>query len=303
MKVLLVGLGSIASKHLKALREIDSAASVFALRHKQPASEIENIQNIYDTSEIPRDIDFIIIANPTSEHQKTLENLLFLRVPFIIEKPLFSDLNAKQSLLNQIIETNLITYVACNMRFHPSINFLKAKIEQEKPLEMNVYCGSYLPDWRPGTDYRKNYSAIKVLGGGVDLDLIHEIDYTLYLMGKPQEHKRYVRRKSNLEIDSSDIAHYVLEYDKSSAFITLNYYRKVAKRTIEIVWEDSIWQVDLLKSTILDEHDEVIFEKEFQMQDTYIQQLSYFINCLKTGEKPMNDVHEAYETLKLTLNE
>jgi predicted dehydrogenase len=303
MKVLIVGLGSIAKKHLGALWEIYPAAKVYALRHQPNAAAIAGVVNIYKNSEIPKDLDFAIIANPTSKHQETLESLLFLNIPFFIEKPLFSNLLGKQSLLNKIKESSLVTYVACNLRFHPAIIFLQEKMKQKKPIEMSVYCGSYLPDWRPGTDYRKNYSAIKGLGGGVDLDLIHEVDYTLYLLGKPQHHSRYVAKKSALEIDTHDIAHYVLEYKHSSAFITLNYYRKTPKRTIEIVWEDAIWEVDLLNSTIIDQQGHILFQEEFQIKDTYVTQLKYFIDCLKAGKPPMNDIDEAYETIKITLNE
>ncbi len=303
MKVLIVGLGSIAKKHLKALFEIDPTAEVFAWRHQAHAAELAGVENIYKKSEIPENLDFAIIANPTSEHHVTLEALLPLNIPFFIEKPLFSNLSAKQKLLALINKRRLITYVACNMRFHPAIVFLKQVMQQRHPIEMNVYCGSYLPDWRPDTDYRKNYSAIKALGGGVDLDLIHEVDYTLYLMGQPQQHSRYVAKKSALAIDTPDIAHYVLAYENTSVFITLNYYRKIPKRAIEIVWEDAIWQVDLLNSTIVDANDQVVFKKDFQMMDTYLIQLQYFMECLETHNPPMNNIEEAYQTLKVALDE
>ncbi len=303
MKVLIVGLGSIAKKHLMAIWEIYPAAKVYALRHEPNAAALAGVVNIYKHSEIPTDLDFVIIANPTSKHQASLELLLHLKVPFFIEKPVFSNLLEKQSLLNQIRESNLTTYVACNLRFHPVIIFLQEKMKEKKPIEMSVYCGSYLPDWRPGTDYRKNYSAIKALGGGVHLDLIHELDYTVYLLGFPHNSHSYRAKKSSLGIDTSDIAHYVFDYEHTTAFITLNYYRKIPKRTIEIVWEDTIWKADLLTSSIEDEEGKLIFKEEFQMQNTYKMQLEYFMSCLKLGKEPMNTIQEAFETLKLTLNE
>ena len=33
--------------------------------------------------------------------------------------------------------------------------------------EVNVYCGSYLPDWHPDENYTIGYAAKKNLGGGV----------------------------------------------------------------------------------------------------------------------------------------
>ena len=43
--------------------------------------------------------------------------------------------------------------------------------------------GQYLPDWRPGTDYKSGVSAQKDLGGGALLELSHELDYLQWFFG------------------------------------------------------------------------------------------------------------------------
>ena len=96
-------------------------------------------------------------------------------------------LQGSETLVKRINQSNLLTYVACNLRFLECIQFLKERLDSQKKFvqEVNVYCGSYLPDWRPGKDYKTIYSAIKEKGGGVHLDLIHELDYIYWLFGKP----------------------------------------------------------------------------------------------------------------------
>jgi predicted dehydrogenase len=228
--------------------------------------------------------------------------LASLEKPLLIEKPVLSALDDIEALKTVIKESKIMTYIGCNLRFHPVIERLKQEMDQRRPVEMNVYCGSYLPDWRPQQDYRKVYSAKSSLGGGVHLDLIHEIDYTTYLLGQPKAFTSYSSRKSSLEIDSKDIAHYILEYDQTSVFITLNYYRREAKRQIECVWEDEVWIADLIKGEILNGQGDIIFTKPFDVLETYYAQLNYFLGCIQEERKPMNDFSEAIEVLKIGLN-
>lgn len=302
MKVLIVGLGSIARKHITALRSIDSKVEILALRSVNNAQEEPGVTNIYGFDQIPEDIDFAIISNPTSEHRGTIESLVRLNKPLFIEKPVLSSLEGARELEELIKNKGISTYIGCNVRFHPVIARLKEEVRHRKPLELNVYCGSYLPEWRPHTDYRKVYSAQKALGGGVHLDLIHELDYTLYLMGKPVAIQSYRARKSNLEINSVDIAHYTLEYDFGSAFITTNYYRTRPKRTIECVWNDEVWVADLITGTISSKEEGDILKGPHSMLDTYQAQMEYFLDSIRQGKKMMNDFSEALEVLEICLN-
>lgn len=304
MNVLIIGLGSIARKHIQSLDSLNINAKFFALRSSPNSKPSSNfITDIYNFSEIPEDLDFIIISNPTCEHEKTIRQCLSLKKPLFIEKPVFDTLEYSEKILHQINELDIKTYVAFNMRFHPAIKFLKKEVSKNPPIEYNSYCGSYLPNWRPEQDYRISYSAQKKLGGGVHLDVIHELDFCRYILGEPASSHFFASKKSNLEIDSYDIAHYILEYNTLTAFVTLNYYRRDSKRAIECVWDDKTWKVDLIENQIVDQEDEIIFSEDFNISYTYLHQMSAFIESLKS-DKPMDtDIFDGIKTLKLALNE
>jgi predicted dehydrogenase len=303
MRILIIGLGSIANKHIQSILKINGEAEIFALRHDKKSKSIDNVHNIYSLDDAPKNLDFILISNPSSKHYNTIQSVLHFKCPLFIEKPVFTDLKGANQLIEKINKQNILTYVGCNLRFHPIIEYLKSEFTKRKPIEFNVYCGSFLPDWRANSDYREGYSAKKELGGGVHFDLIHELDYSLYLLGDPSKVDNYFAKKSSLEISSIDIAHYVLEYPDTSTFITLNYYRPEPKRLIEIVWTDTIWFANLLTGEIKDENNKLIFSDNTKIANTYDEQMKYFLNCIKNSIQPENDIESGVKTLKVCLNE
>ena len=305
MKILIIGLGSIAKKHIAAIKFLYKKPLFYALRINKNEI-IQDVKNIYDFNEINIiQPDFIIISNPTIHHLETIKKLLNFNIPLFIEKPPFHTLFGLKKILKTTYELKLLNYVACNMRFHPCILFLKEYIKSNSIIinEVNVYCGSFLPDWRPLDNYKNSYSANKNLGGGVHLDLFHEFDYINWIFGFPKKKHRILASKSNLKINSYDYANYVLEYDNFHISIILNYYRKDPKRNMEIVFNNETWNIDLLKGTILNDKLDVIFmQKNFSMDETYILQMRYFLRQLKRKIKPMNSIEESIKALKIILN-
>ena len=200
MRVLIVGLGSIAAKHISVLQTIfKEGIEIFALRSSKHGADIDGVKNIYHLNEITFKPDFIIIANNTNLHTKTILELAYLGSPLMIEKPIMDSLIDSQAVKNKLKEFNVRAYCACNMRFHPAIQFLKENVGRMGVInEVNVYCGSYLPAWRKNVDFRNSYSANADMGGGVHLDLIHEIDYTTWLFGLPGEVRSLKRNSSSL---------------------------------------------------------------------------------------------------------
>lgn len=303
MNILIVGLGSIAKKHINVLKSISLDFNFFALRSSPNADIKDGIKNIYSWEEIENvNISFAIISNPTSKHKEAISNLLKLKCPLFIEKPLYHKLDI-EVLLFHVKKENILTYVACNLRFLDSLLFVKNKLAQNdvRLNEINVYCGSYLPSWR-ATDYRKSYSAISDLGGGVHLDLIHEIDYLYWMLGKPIDVLSILRNVSSLNIEVCDYANYNLIYDQFCANIVLNYFRRDYKRTFELVFENETWLVDLTNNNIYREN-EIIYQSNQRILDTYKSQIDYFLQLINANAKTsMNTIEDAYEVLKICLN-
>ena len=125
--------------------------------------------------------------------------------------------------------------MACPLRYTNVIQYLKETIDPKKVNSVSIISSSYLPDWRPGTDYRNTYSAHKNLGGGVAIDLIHEWDYLSFLFRyASKKWKSFMGKISNLEIDSDDYAIYIAKYTNDMiAELHLDYFGRKTIRAIE----------------------------------------------------------------------
>ena len=305
MKVLIIGLGSIAKKHIKVLTELVKTVDFYAFRSDKNASVYGEVINIYDWKVI-RSIDFhfALISSPSALHLTNLKELSELNIPMMVEKPFLINLNQIKEF-EKLRFDNQIIYVACNLRFHPVIVFIKDYLSHNpsKINEVSAYCGSYLPAWRPDQDYREIYSSKNELGGGVHLDLIHEPDYLIYLFGEPTSVEISNRKVSNLEIDTFDSSHYLFQYNNFQAEITLNYFRKDTKRTLEIVREKDTLLVNFMENSVVDLVNNIeLFKEEIpSIYITYKKQMEYFLSCIENNTLPMNSPKEAIAILKCVL--
>jgi len=304
MKVLIIGLGSIARKHIEALKDIGHF-DIYALRSSTKSATYEQVINLYNYDEVGNyNFDFFIISNPTSDHAATIENILKFEKPLFIEKPVFNEVSIFNSnLVKKIKRRNISTYVGCNLRFLDCLKEAKKLVKDLQINEINSYAGSYLPDWRPGIDFKKNYSANKEMGGGVHMDLIHELDYLYWIFGEPLAVDSLLSSRSSLNINAIDYANYRWLYENFCIGVILNYYRRDYKRTLEIVSTEGTFLIDLFKNKIF-KNEEEIFSSEQKIINTYSSQMRFFINnVLKTKNKDFNTVEEAYKILKLCLKE
>jgi predicted dehydrogenase len=306
LKALIIGIGSIGKRHIEVIRTYYPSITIYALRSSTKSVKIGGVKDFFSLNEVSFKPDFIIISNPTSLHEKTIIDCISFRAPLFIEKPVLSNLKNGNKILDLIKKNNIVSYVGCNMRFHPALVYLKNNFKKyiKNICEVNIYCGSYLPNWRKNSDFRKSYSSMPEMGGGVNLDLIHEIDYCIWIFGKPKSVRSLKTSKSYLNIRSLDYCRFDLMYDSFNASINLNYFRKDSKRELEIVTEKDTLVVDLLNNTIFSKIDnKFILNDKFNLMKSYEDQFKYFFNCVQNNKDTFNNFEFGLDTLKIALNE
>src|SRR5206468_7309611 len=72
--------------------------------------------------------------------------------------------------------------------------------------------GEYLPGWHPYEDYRQMPASRRVLGGGVILAQIHDLDLAYAFFGFPRRVFAVGGHLSDLEIDVEDTASILMEH-------------------------------------------------------------------------------------------
>ena len=73
MRVLIFGLGSIAKKHIRVLKEINPKIEIYALRSSIDSKKQKDIMNIYNWNNlINYNFSFIIISSPSFNHLEDL---------------------------------------------------------------------------------------------------------------------------------------------------------------------------------------------------------------------------------------
>jgi predicted dehydrogenase len=244
LKVLLIGYGSIGKRHYEVLSELDSITHIDVVT-AQTLSGIRTYRTLNQITDLD-DYNYIVIASETFKHFEQIEYLEKNTKNKVIlcEKPLFDTART-------IVVKNNSIFVGYVLRFHPILQKIRLVLTEEKILVAQIRCGSYLPSWRPGTDYRKSYSASKEQGGGVLLDLSHEIDYMQWLFGSVKTISAYQSKISTLKIDSDDIVMATGKTDKQVAFaISLDYISKIPMREITIHTIDKTIQADLISNSL-----------------------------------------------------
>ena len=307
MKVCFVGVGSIAKRHIRNLdtlcKELGVDLCVDALRRNssQTLDLPEAINNVYTSIEsLPVDYDVIFLTNPTEYHADMLISLHDHARHFFIEKPVTS-LGTIDKLNDFPFRDESIYYVACPLRYTNVIQYLKDNVDVKSVNAVRSISSSYLPDWRPGTDYRNTYSAHKDLGGGVDIDLIHEWDYLTYLFGMPSSVKFFSGKVSNLEIDSSDYAIYIARFAEDMICeLHLDYFGRKSIRTVEIYMDEDTVVGDLEEGNVKFLKSGKSVDLSAERDEYQTRELSYFLGLIKDGGIAQNDVLNAMKVLRLT---
>ena len=301
MRALFVGLGSIGTRHLKNLHDRCAARglpiSVDALRSSDrplPQETAALLEHQYTNSDKIGHYDLMFITNPTNLHLETIRQLGEKADTLFIEKPIFDD------GMHSLEEAGLVgrrAQVAAPMRYCGAFLALQKELWGKR-----VY-SSYLPDWRPGVDYRTVYSARREMGGGVTIDLIHEWDYLVDLFGFPLESCNFRGTYSDLEITSDDLSVYIARYPTMLAEIHLDYFGRSYRRTAEFFVQEGTITADFGAGTLTRADGSVVHCEE-PVNERYLREMDDFLDFAQGRRtESANPPEMALRVLRLTLGQ
>lgn len=239
---LIVGFGSIGKRHKHILSNLGHDIAVVTkqdLAIEQRFVSCEQALNHYSP-------DYVVVANETYRHKAVLDTLhnLGYRGGLLVEKPLFDCVQPVPRYEFRFLN------VAYQLRFHPHLAKLREELAGQKLINFVSYVGQYLPNWRPGTDYRSSYSAKKEQGGGVLADLSHELDYALWLLHGWSAVAARGGKYSDLHISSDDCFSLMIETPRCPVVcVHLSYLDRAPRRDITVNTTDTTYHVDLINGT------------------------------------------------------
>ncbi len=315
-KLLIIGYGNIAKRHLKILNKLYPTSHIGLLRHKKYYS-----QNIIGVNEIFYDLkkalkfepDLVVFCNPASKRINLLENFLNMGADLFIEKPLLDNFLDSKKIFKKSLKSKSKIFIGYNLRYFESLIKFKKLIEKNscgKIISFRSEVGSYLPEWRDKKNYENNVSANKNLGGGVLLELSHEINYLNWLFGDVKWVKASISKQSSLKLDVEDTANIILSFKKNQSKselignLNMDFYRRDSTRNCIVIGEKNSLKWDGLKGTV-EKYDakkdswKTIFKKKNELNISYLKEWEYFKFLNKNSAKKINSIEESLKVLKV----
>ncbi|ABM76871.1 Gfo/Idh/MocA family protein [Prochlorococcus marinus] len=310
-RVLVCGLGSIGKQHIKVIKKYWPSIEIAILRSSEKRVNDEFSNGLLSFGKIDEAAKWkpnaAIISSPSILHVKQAIYLSKHEIPVLIEKPL-SDGNESREEIEELISLSktipiLVGYL---LRFDPCAEYLKEIIEKEnlgKILEVDFYCGSWLPDWRTADGYEKSVSARRDLGGGVLLELSHEIDLAIWLLKLIDLEKSILKNSGLLNVDVEDYAFLLFKSHKEAVVsLRLNFCTQSLKRSVTIQGEKGMVQWDILKGKILVESrhgTRDLMTIGVKHDERLRRQFQNFIDCIDGESSPICTVEDGVEVLKV----
>jgi predicted dehydrogenase len=169
----IIGLGMMGRNHMRVLQSLPDVELVTAVdpvdRPHHPSIRINVVRSVREL--IDRDIDFCVVATPTSTHQAIALELAEAGVPTLIEKPLAHRCKAAQSIVEAFTRNGVLGCVGHIERFNPALQNMRRRLA----------CGELGRLYQVVTR-RHGPFPVRTIDTGVILDLAtHDIDLTAWV--------------------------------------------------------------------------------------------------------------------------
>jgi len=304
--VLVLGLGSIGLRHARNLRHLGAAVVGFdPAPQRQGVARAEGIVVAQDRASALNDARAIVIATPSQLHLDDLSDAVDSCKPVFVEKPIATTLRGVSEM---IARARAPIFPALILRHDPTVQAARdflGSLDAATNIDGLVLCESYLPDWRPGTDYKSGYAADPV-SGGVLFDHIHEIDLGWHLLGPLELRNATMNTADTLGLASEGSADLDFDHCSGQVKVSVSYAAPGINRRETLLqgpWGQLKLDIVRRRLSIWDPAGRKISDRVMadDYQQDYIEQMKLFLEVVVGRAKPSCTVTEALDVLKLVL--
>lgn len=308
--VAVLGLGSIGLRHATNLIQLGQHVVGFDPDPERRSKLLALGGTTSESREFALEqADAAVVATPNRFHLDDLTAAIDAGCPTFVEKPISHRSDGVAELLAEARTRNLSVFAALNLRYHPSVEFAKAALAEQRigPIVWaRLICSSYLPNWRPHQDYRKGH-ACDPETGGILFEDIHEVDLANHLLGPARVIAATARVTETLELTAEDCADLILRHpDGVISSIHMDFATPVPKRVTEIAGTKGVIRIDIIGRSYLETNadGEIVHERRFDslIDDDYLVEMDAFLGSLDGGGDVRCDGGEALDVLAQVIN-
>jgi predicted dehydrogenase len=314
MKITVLGCGSIGLRHLRNLRALGHEVIPFdpspdarlAVEQEFSTHCADELNEVWT-----QEPEVAFVTAPTDRHLPVALEAARHDCHLFIEKPLSHTLDAVDALAGEVARRGLVVMVGCNMRFHPGPASIKRCLEEGNigtVIAARIQAGSYLPDWRPRTDYHKSYSASAAQGGGVVLDCIHEIDLAFWYFGSGNVVAAVCLPATPLGLSVEGLAEILIRHDSGViSSVHLNFVQRDYRRCCQVIGSEGSIYWDFSEPNVRHCDSERNWRTIAQAGDwvtnqMFLDEAAHFLSCVRAGCPSSNDLESASRTLRAALD-
>ncbi|MFX0070899.1 MAG: Gfo/Idh/MocA family protein [Candidatus Hermodarchaeota archaeon] len=304
LNVGIIGYGYIAKIHMGVMKRFPNIkiSSVFS-RTKKKIRGFKNVPFYTDIKQMLNNeqLDTVFITTPTHTHKEIACECAERGLNIFLEKPMARFVEECDSIIKSVEENNVKLFVAQSLRFwltYGSVrNYVMSKASKIGKVQ-------FISSKRLGSFPWSEWFADQHKSGGVILDLsIHDIDFILWILGKPES----VSCKAKV----------INRYKKDlfgESLTTLNYNDNIAGEC-EASWAKPTDFIFYTHTLVKGEKGAInfdggkIYDKDklgintiYNSENGYINQMEHFIDAMSNNKKNfIVSPYEAKEDVKVCL--
>ena len=275
--VIVAGTGSIGMRHLRVFRDMLGLRTIAVPKRTSRIAALheEGFEACASLAEaVKAGGRLLVVASDTAEHlHDAIEGISLGCSAVLVEKPISATANGTERLALLAESIGGRVFVACNLRFESGMLRFRDRLPEIGQIHhVRIEAQSFLPDWRPQRDYHSSYSANAEQGGALR-DLIHEIDYAVWLFGRPSGVSAFLSNAGSLGIAAEESADLMWRTPQSAtASLRLDYVTRPQSRTMtafgnagQLEWNLPAHTVTLTNTTDAPAIEEIRQERDTMM--------------------------------------